>query len=608
MIIFRFKIAVALLLSMYAFPSFAFPAVGSTVSSTYTEVSSCSELASRVDRNVCSHHLAAFKALIREKNNQISSTTPSPTRFPSISQKTSINTSSDISLHTPPIPVSSLSLIPETVMIRKISATSERLNHEVFETFFPTLFIFDAEQSHGNKQPAVYELPLPEAASVGHEGGAFHLPDNSAFVGNGADILPEFVTQGVLQDHYVMSATHSNSVYYLANIKVDSRNPLVVNSSSTMALSGSPESTPTKQSHVPAGVLNLMGAGIFVANNVKVVLDPADNQMRIKTVKLGCKSFAGGKRSEVNFVYRFINSEFDLLRGLKGRTDFQNAALNVECSDKTGRVQLTMKNTKTVLSLPTDTAPLDSPQSSAVLFAINLWPGENALSFVDSICNSVVDQLGNDLSIDLAHPSDPDHYMGGIRCSSDCSDIGIIQGAFGLKDREHAWGLMEVDDTGKHVGMSVLEGRYQVGFAPVSAWSEAGLDVACNCTMSAPASSSSLIALPCTAQLANASITDGSDSGEAGFMVNENDNAGSYENQRLKVVVVFSLLTVDQVITNTWFYFSYRIKQNWIRYTSQTLAAILGLGIPGIVAVEMKNFISALRMKDLTVVLVIEPK
>lgn len=101
---------------------------------------------------------------------------------------------------------------------------------------------------------------------------------------------------------------------------------------------------------------------------------------------------------------------------------------------------------------------------------------------------------------------------------------------------------MEVDDTGKHVGMSVLEGRYQVGFAPVSAWSEAGLDVACNCTMSAPASSSSLIALPCTAQLANASITDGSDSGEAGFMVNENDNAGSYENQRLKVVVVFPCL------------------------------------------------------------------
>ncbi|WP_448216552.1 hypothetical protein [Endozoicomonas sp. 2B-B] len=494
-------------------------------------------------------------------------------------------------------------------MIRKISATSERLSHEVFETLHPTLFIFDAEQLHEKKQPVVYELPLPEDARISHEGGStFHLPDNSAFVGNGADILPEFVTQGGLQDHYVMSATHSDSVYYLANVEIDSRNPSVADSTQATAPSAYPSSTPTRQNYAASGILNLMGAGIFVADNVKVVLGPVDNKAQIKPVKLGCTSFAGGQGSEENFIFRFMHSEFNLLQGVKGPAHIQNAALNVECSDKTGRVQLTMKNTRTVLSVPTDTPTPDSSQGSAVLFAINVWPGENVLSFVDSTCNSVVDQFGNDLSIDLVQSSDPDHYMGGIRCSSNCSDIEIIQGAFGLKDREQAWGLIEVDDADKHKGMSALEERYQVGFAPVSAWSEAGLDVACNCTMSAPASSSSLIALPCTAQLANASFIAGPDSDEAGFIVNENDNAGSDENQRLKVVVVSSLLAVDQVITNTWFYFSYRIKQNWIRYSSQALAAILGLGIPGIVAVEIKSFIRALRMKDLTVVLVIEPK
>ncbi len=486
MIIFRLDIVVALLLSIYAFPSCAFPAVSSTVSSTYTEVSSCSELTSRVDRNVCSHHLAAFKALIREKNNR-------------------------------------LSLIPETVMIRKISATSERLSHEVFETLHPTLFIFDAEQLHEKKQPVVYELPLTEDARISHEGGStFHLPDNSAFVGNRADILPVFVTQGVLQDHFVISATHSDSVYYLANIEIDSRNPQVLNNSSTVALAGSSELTPTKQNHLLAGVLNLMGAGIFVANNVKVVLDPADNQMRIKPVKLGCRSFAGGRASEVNFVYRFMNSEFDLLRGVKGRKDFQNAVLNVECFEKTGKVQLTMKNTKTVIFVPTDGR-------------------------------------------------------------SYCSGIKIIQGAFGLKDREQAWGLIATDHNDKHSCVAELGNGYHTGFAPVSEWSETGFDVACNCTTLEPASSASsispnlLTASPYTNLVVNISFIAGSDPDTGAQVINNEMQALTYQRAAIAVLIL-----LDQAITHTWFFLSYHIKQAWIRHTSRALASIMGFGLPAL--------------------------
>lgn len=97
--------------------------------------------------------------------------------------------------------------IPETVKIIKISATTQKLSDEVFKTIYPTLFIFDAEQSPGKGQPAVYELSLSEFISDDRKRiQRFHLPANSAFVGNKADILPELVIEGGLQDRFVMSA------------------------------------------------------------------------------------------------------------------------------------------------------------------------------------------------------------------------------------------------------------------------------------------------------------------------------------------------------------------------------------------------------------------
>ncbi|WP_257280544.1 hypothetical protein [Endozoicomonas sp. ISHI1] len=488
------------------------------------------------------------------------------------------------------------SSIPETVKIRKISSTTEKLTHEAFETICPTLFIFDAEQSPGQEQPAVYELPLSEPVSDSHRRvNSFQLPDNSAFVGNGADILPEFVIEGGLQRHYVMSATHNNAVYYLANIEIDSRNPLDIGVSSATASSGYPVTTPTTQDYIPAGILNLRGAGIFVAVNIRVVLDPANNDMRIRPVDLGCSNH-GEFGTEENFVYRFLHSEFDLSQGVPGSTDTQNAALNVRCFQKTGQVQLTMKDTKTVISVPTetDTPTPDAPQSSGVLFAIHLWPRENVLSFVNSTCNSVVDQLGNDLSIDSAHPSDPDHYMGGD-FGNYCHGIKMMNGAFGLKDREQAWGWVLFDHASDPRCWAVNGKSYRAGFASVSAWSSAGFDVACNCTMPtaiSPASSllsASSTVSPYTTQVAYTSSKFISDADNTSDLVPVISIVGKAEPRELEVSEKTPTwvkassgagLFLGGLITQTWFYFSKRIKPTWIRYTSQALATTLGLGLP----------------------------
>ncbi|WP_422133176.1 hypothetical protein [Endozoicomonas sp. ALD040] len=87
-----------------------------------------------------------------------------------------------------------------------------------------------------------------------------------------------------------------------------------------------------------------------------------------------------------------------------------------------------MKNTKTVVSLPTEThipAP-ESPKSSGVLFDLTLLPRENVLHLVGCTCNSIVDQFGNDLSIDSANPSHPAPYVGGIWYAGYCCDDKVI--------------------------------------------------------------------------------------------------------------------------------------------------------------------------------------
>ncbi|WP_257282166.1 adenosylmethionine decarboxylase [Endozoicomonas sp. ISHI1] len=235
-----------LLSAIYAFSCYAFSSGGSTVGSIYKEVSSCSELTRNIDRDVCSRHLPVFKALIREKNHQVSPST-------------------SYSMSEP---------IPETVKIIKISATTQKLGYEIFETIQPTLFIFDAERSPGKGQAAVYELPSEFISGDRRRINSFHLPDNSAFVGNRADILPEFVIERSPQNHFVMSAPHNDSVYYLANIEIDSRYPLDTSGSTAKATSEQPDTTSTTQHHRPTGIMDLRGAGIFVADNVRVVTDP----------------------------------------------------------------------------------------------------------------------------------------------------------------------------------------------------------------------------------------------------------------------------------------------------------------------------------------------
>ncbi len=572
-------LAVALLSAMCVSPSHVFAIGGSTGSPILTEVSSCSDLTSSVDKGVCSYHLSAFKEIIREKNRQLYPTTHSVSAFPTINP--------NISLSTFPGRSPDGALISEAVMIRKISATT-RLDHEAFRTTYPTLFIFDAERFSGKglsgkREPVVYELPLTRVVSDGsRRTSSFQLPDNSAFVGNRTDILPEFVVEGGIQNHFVMSASHNDAVYYLANIEIDSRNPLTKGAISTAAPTGRPVPNPTKRAHVPVGILDLKGAGIFMADNIKVVLDPADNRAETKPVKLGCTNDADGRGAKESFIYRFTHSEFDLLQSTRGPKNVQNAALNVDCYLKTGHVQLTMKNTKTVISVPTksDTLIPRPADNKSVLFSMSLWPRKNVLSLVDSTCNTVVDQHDNDLSIDLMNLLHPHHYMGGIGGSSKyCSDIKTIQGAFGLKDREEAWGLTVVPHTDLHSCSTELEKKYQLGFASLSEWSASGFDVACHCTTPTSilsTSSGSFRVSPYTTQVAYTSPAK--ISGEGAPAIEGNGTKGLTDGQKAGLGI--SLFIADQGIAHIWFCLSNRIRQVWIRHTSQLLAAAIGLGIP----------------------------
>ncbi|WOG25581.1 adenosylmethionine decarboxylase [Endozoicomonas sp. 8E] len=551
---------VAILSAIYALSCHAFSTGGSTDSSIVTEVSSCSELTRSVDRDVCSRHLPAFEALIREKSNQVSPSTALP------------GTSSDSSSGIPPTSTPMSEPMPETIKIIKISASTQKPGHEFFKTSHPTLFIFDAEQSPGKGKPAVYELPLSESITGDHMRiNSFHLPDNSAFVGNGADILPEFVIEGGLQNHFVMSVPHHDSVYYLANIEINSRKPLD-KSVSTTAATGQSDTTPTTQYYTPTGIMDLRGAGIFVADNIRVVVDPADNEMGIKPIYLGCARY-DDRGTEANFIYRFMHSEFDLLQDVQSLTGIQNAALNVECFEQTGQVHLTLKNTKTVIAVPigTDTPTPGSRPSSSVLFSMNLWPRENVLSFVDATCNSVVDQHGNDLSIDSANPADPYHYMGGVFGSNNCSNSKMVKGPFGLKNREQAWGWISVADTDQHSCTTLFEKVYQSGFASVSTWARAGFDVKCDSSVLTPGSSPAFIP----------------DAGDTGAMfINNIETARLQRLESLatweKVGLGAGLSILNQAITQTWFHLSKLIKQAWIRRTSQVLAATLGLGLPAL--------------------------
>ncbi|WP_252176366.1 hypothetical protein [Endozoicomonas sp. 4G] len=567
----RSGFVVALLSAVYAFPSPVFATGEPTGSPAYTEVSNCSELTRSIDKKVCRQHLPVFEKLIREKNTQTSPTTASTGSTPT----------------------------PETVRIIKIAARTTRPGLGLFETSQPTLFIFDAEQVPGKGQQAIYELPLPEAASGSDGLNSFRLPENSAFVGNRTDVLPEFVIVGGIEKHYVMSAPDNDSVYYLANIEVNSRNPLSTGGSSATTSRGESGPTPTTKPHIPAGILDLKGAGIFIADNVKIVLDPADNRGVIKPVKLGCTRSSDMGSGE-HFIYRFTHSEFDLLQGIQGETHRQNAAVNVECSEKTGQVHLTMKNTKTVITVPTDAPTPAFPESSGVLFSFSLSPRENVLRFVDSTCNSVVDQHGNDLSVDSANPWDPDHYIGGIWHINHCSDIHTIDGAFGLKNNDLAWGLITFDHADQDSCSSTSRKSYRAGYAAANVWSAAGVDVACNCTMptSASSTSSASSSSPYTTQAPI--LVD--DAGNSTSLIMNNTGAAL---KRSEVPENSSSLTPlylglglslgDLTITQAWFHLSKRIQQARVRHTSQVLALVFGLGLPALQLIP--QCVSGLRSK-----------
>ncbi|WP_252176369.1 hypothetical protein [Endozoicomonas sp. 4G] len=376
-----------------------------------------------------------------------------------------------------------------------------------------------------------------------------------------------------MNKHHVMSATYNDSVYYLANIEIDSRRPFDAGSSSAKTATESPGPSPTIPTYMPAGILDLRGAGIFVADNIKVVLNPEDNQEDVKPVQLGCTDYADGRGAEINFVYRFTHSEFDLKLGLQKPTDRKKAALNVDCYQQTGQVQLTLKNTKTVLKVPEVREIPRSTESSGVLFSLNLFPRENVLHLVDSTCNSIVDQLGNDLAVDFKNPLDLDHYMGGAVGSTFCSDIKTVQGAFGLKDWDEAWGLVIVKHTYLHSCSSMVAKRYQLWFAPVSEWSATGVDdVACRCL---PTCTPSMSPTSCKVPSYTTAQAPSADA----LVINSTQ--GLTKEHKIGMGIGIGVL-MDQLITQSWFHLSKRIRQARIRYVNQALAATLGFGLPAV--------------------------
>lgn len=100
----------------------------------------------------------------------------------------------------------------------------------------------------------------------------------------------------------------------------------------------------------------------------------------------------------------------------------------------------------------------------------------------------------------------------------------------------------------------------------MSAWSTAGFEVACNCTITST----------CSPYISYKPVP------VADVLVLENatEASGLSKKQKVGIGVGVGALALDQIITQGWFHLSKRIQQARIRYASQALAATLGLGLP----------------------------
>lgn len=165
----------------------------------------------------------------------------------------------------------------------------------------------------------------------------------------------------------------------------------------------------------------------------------------------------------------------------------------------------------------------------------------------------------------------------------------MVQGAFGLKDRDQAWGWILTDYSSDYGCDPAVKKTYQPRFASLSEWSEAGVEVAANCTM--PTSTSITLA---------PFVIVGADA-----QAKNNASAAGLTPVQIAGIGLAALF-VDQVITQSWFYLSHRIRQDWIRHTSQVLAATLGVGLP--VIQLMPKCISRLRGRSAVHTLLTEEK
>ena len=337
-----------------------------------------------------------------------------------------------------------------------------------------TLYLIDSADSNGNR--AYYQLPFNTS-----------WPDNSALVGNRADILPEISVDlggfSAVGGHYVITATEPTAQYHFANVEFDSRSAFIPASSDAPT----PTSLPGNR---PMGVLNFKGAGGVTAHNIKVVPDPADHSMgqSIRAVLLGCSHEQ--TTATVN-RYTFIMSEFDLTAQPQSSNSIYNAAIRIEneCdSSLTGHVELTLHDTKTVIN---QVASL----SSGALLSVSTPPRANSVRLIDSTCNQVVNQNGQDISQD---------HMGTIGTATfggynTALQTAIVSGAIGLRNSTQAWGwIPPTDMASSSTGMmptpgavtppptmcpsdsTLSSGCYEAGFASLEFWqSRTGSDLSC---------------------------------------------------------------------------------------------------------------------------------
>ena len=332
--------------------------------------------------------------------------------------------------------------------------------------------VIDGENPLHNQALYIFESIDSQSEVVEYDlWSGFKMPAMSTLAGNlDSDELPRLTLTENTDPGFtfsfdaVITAESSTGDYWLADLEVDSGGD-----------------------HYPGAVLKLGGARFVSLNNVKVVRDPANNDMGIKAIELGCRdsSFTGGNPTP---RYEIIDSEIDLTLTHSGAfaPDNPGEAIYVGgCEGFGKRTDLKINNTLIVIDdrtevpgsgdvlspTPTPTSalpPTPAPESSGSVFFIqgSLHGSHTLVNFLPgSTCNNVENVHGMDISSD---------HMGIIQGALDAD---LVTGVVGLMNG-NGWGW----DTETTTPVNRHGNTYEGIFRPWNEWYAAGRcdDLSCN--------------------------------------------------------------------------------------------------------------------------------